>query len=76
VGVQLARDRLRLPSTKDPVVGAEGQVATVEANGRSGTVYVNGELWAFDSEDPLSVSEVVSVRAVNGMRLHLEKRRT
>jgi membrane-bound serine protease (ClpP class) len=75
VGVQLARDRHRLHSTKDPVVGAEAKVATVEAGGLSGTAYVNGELWTFDSTIPLQTGESVWVHSVKAMRVQVDKRR-
>lgn len=74
----VARDRKSggKVSTSDQVVGAIARVQAVEANGLSGRAYANGELWAFDANEPMNLNEEARVTGLRGVRLQISKGRS
>jgi membrane-bound serine protease (ClpP class) len=70
VGYVLARDRAGL--RENPLIGAEARVSSSE--GLQGTAYVNGELWNFISDTPVSAGESLWVRSVQGLKIYLERK--
>lgn len=71
IGFMLYREKKGL-GTQDQVIGAKAKVAT--SQGQSGTAYVNGELWSFDSEESLQPGDEALVTALKSMRLQLKRR--
>lgn len=73
VGYLLLRDRTGGPAP-DPYLTAEATVATVEGDGRHGTASVGGEIWRFESAEPLKVGDIVFVKSTRELTLILERR--
>jgi membrane-bound serine protease (ClpP class) len=75
VGYLMARDAVKLKDPpKDPLLVAPAKIETVESDGKSGTAYVNGELWKFRSKENVKLGETCQVKKIEGMTLHLERR--
>jgi membrane-bound serine protease (ClpP class) len=72
IGLMLYREKKGL-GTQDRVVGALAKIATSE--GRSGTAYVNGELWSFDSDEALQAGDEAPVQEIKSMRIQLKRRK-
>jgi len=51
------------------VQGYKGQVKTLSADGKSGQIFIRGELWNFISQDQLNENDTVVVRGVQGLTL-------
>lgn len=72
IGFMLFREKKGL-ATQDRVVGETAVVVTSE--GRTGTAYVNGELWSFDSEEALQPGDEAQVKSLKSMRLQVTRRK-
>lgn len=72
IGFLLYREKKGL-GTQDRVVGTVAKIATSE--GKSGTAYVNGELWSFDSDEALQPGDEALVRELKSMRVQLTRRK-
>lgn len=59
----------------DQIVGAVARVAVVDADKLHGTAYANGELWSYDSEEPLQPGDEAFVESLQGMRIRLKRRK-
>lgn len=68
----ILRDRRLQGPPIDRMRNAEASVVTIE--GKNGTAYVNGELWQFESDDPLSPGDKAKVIAVQGLKVTLQRR--
>jgi membrane-bound serine protease (ClpP class) len=65
-----------LPEEKgDQVVGTVAKVAQITGTGIEGTAYANGELWSFDSDEPLQPGDEAIVASLRGMRIQLRRRK-
>ena len=73
VGFVIARDRGRV-GLDNPLLGAEARVSSVDNGGRTGTAYVNGELWRFESVDAVTAGDTLLVGSVLGLKIHLKRR--
>ncbi|MGZ3712170.1 MAG: NfeD family protein, partial [Bdellovibrionota bacterium] len=68
----LMRERARQGQPIDRMRDAEAQV--VSATGKTGTAYVNGELWQYDSEETFAPGDKAQVTSVNGLKVTLQRR--
>lgn len=76
LGYILVRDRRAVKNSGknsglDPLLGTTARVTGVAADGRSGTAFANGEIWNFDSAEPVREGELRLVKARNSLRLVL-----
>jgi membrane-bound serine protease (ClpP class) len=71
IGFMLYREKKGL-GTQDRVVGKIARIAASE--GLTGTAHVNGELWSFDSEEPLQPGDEAFVQELKSMRIQLKRR--
>ena len=55
------------------MIGERGEVRRVQTPGKV-KVFVRGEYWDGDSDEPLEVGDAVEVSAVNGLRLRVRRR--
>jgi membrane-bound serine protease (ClpP class) len=69
IKAQLAQVR----TGSEGLVGEEG-VAKTDVRGK-GKVYVHGELWNAESDEPIAAEERVIVTAVKGMTVKVRKER-
>ncbi len=74
VGWMLSRDRSGVVKV-DQVVDSEAKVATVEAGGLHGTAVVNGEIWTFESKEPVKLGDLLYVKEVSGLKIILERKK-
>lgn len=76
LGFILYRDRkAKLLPSGDQVMGQPAKVAAASADGLQGTAYVNGEIWQFDSEEPLRAGDEAEVASLHGIRVKLVRRK-
>lgn len=73
IGFMLARERQK-PAQGDQVVDAEAKVVTIEAGGLHGTALVNGEIWNFETAEPVIAGDLMRVRKVHGLKVTLERK--
>ena len=50
------------------------RISTINKDGLTGTAYVNGELWNFESKEHVNVKEKYFVHSITGLKLHIERR--
>ncbi|NUM89088.1 MAG: hypothetical protein HUU37_07790 [Bdellovibrionales bacterium] len=58
----------------DPILGQSGRVEAVEPGARSGSLFIHGELWAFQSEDSLQPGDHAVVVSRHNLKLKVKKR--
>lgn len=58
------------------MIGEIGEVRRVLVPGRKVKVFVHGEYWDAESQDPLAEGDAVEVTAVRGLQLEVRRRRT
>jgi membrane-bound serine protease (ClpP class) len=58
----------------DGMLGEIGEVRRVVVPARRVKVFVHGEYWDADTDEPLEAGEAVEVTAMNGLRLHVRRR--
>lgn len=73
IGYLLSREKPRKVKD-DPVVDALAKVVTIETGGLSGTALVNGEIWSFESRDPVTAGDLRNVGKIKGLKVILERR--
>lgn len=73
IGWMLARERHR-PIKGDPVLHGEARVVTIEAGGLHGTALVNGEIWSFDTHEPVIAGDMLKVKKIHGLKITLERK--
>jgi len=73
VAYLLTRDKPRKVQD-DQVVDALAKVVTIEAGGLSGTALVNGEIWSFESREPVAAGDLRNVGKIKGLKIILERR--
>ncbi len=73
IGYLLSREKHR-KIKDDPVVDSLAKVVTIEAGGLRGTAIVNGEIWNFESREPLAEGDQRLVGKVKGLKIFLERR--
>ena len=69
VGMAMRAQRRRRVTGIDALVGEEAEVRVAEADGRSGTVAVFGELWRYAADVPLRRGDRVVVSGCDGRRV-------
>jgi membrane-bound serine protease (ClpP class) len=69
----LARDRKKVSKNFDPIIGHHGKVETVNSDGRSGKLFIKGEIWDFESPEPVTKGLKVKVAGKHNLVLHIEK---
>ncbi len=70
----LKKERTVRGTPFDPIVSQSGRVEAVEPSGKSGSLFIHGELWAFDSEDSLQAGDHVVVVSRHNLKLNVKKR--
>lgn len=55
------------------ILGHTVCVDRVNDDGRSGAVQVRGEIWAFESSEPIALGESVKILEINGLKLKVKK---
>jgi membrane-bound serine protease (ClpP class) len=73
VGYVFSRDR-GPPVTANALVGEPARVSAIESGGLAGTAYVNGELWRFESSEPVTPGQELEVSLVTDLKLQLKRR--
>jgi membrane-bound serine protease (ClpP class) len=68
----LARDKHNAPE-EDQVFGAEARITTVEEGALKGTALVNGEIWRFETLEPVTTGDLMRVKKVHGLVAILER---
>jgi membrane-bound serine protease (ClpP class) len=67
--------RVKKRSGFDVLIGAEGRVSSIDAQGaRHGMVEVSGELWKFESDHDLKINDMVRVTSVHHFTLKVSPR--
>jgi len=61
-------------SLQDQVIGSIALVTIAEESGMRGTARANGELWSFDSTEPLRPGDEADVVSMHGLRIQLKRR--
>lgn len=74
VGYIFSRDKQKKPEAFDPIVGHSGSVTSLEADKRSGTVLVQGEIWRFQSDSELKEGDEVVVTLAKGLSVRVKKK--
>jgi membrane-bound serine protease (ClpP class) len=75
VGWLVVRTQRRRSSVgAEGMVGELGQVRRVLVPGRRVKVFVHGEYWDADADEPLAEGETIEVTAVNGLRVRVRRR--
>ncbi len=73
VGFLLLKTRhLRTRTGKDEMIGRLGKVVSLKSS-HSGQIQVFGELWAFETQDDVQISDEVIVHQVKGLKLLVRK---
>jgi len=67
LGFAIRAHRRKVSTGREGIIGAEGEVR------EGGMVFVEGELWRIECQQPLQTGDRVQVTAVDGMRLKVEK---
>lgn len=67
LGFAIRAHRRKVSTGREGIIGAEGEVR------EGGMVFVEGELWRVECQQPLQTGDKVRVKAVDGMRLKVEK---
>jgi membrane-bound serine protease (ClpP class) len=85
IGYLIAKDSLfGKKNSGDPLLQTVGEVKVVthnasdsslEGRGRTGLVFVNGELWQFKSKDDLTVGDFCKIIQINGLLLEVERKK-
>jgi membrane-bound serine protease (ClpP class) len=65
--------RRRPASGAEGMIGEIGHVRRADATGRQLKVFVHGEYWEADADEPLAVGDAVEVTAVAGLRLRVRR---
>jgi membrane-bound serine protease (ClpP class) len=65
--------RSRSASGAEGMIGEVGQVRRVLAPGRRVKVFVHGEYWDADTDEPLDEGDKVEVTAVSGLRMRVRR---
>jgi membrane-bound serine protease (ClpP class) len=73
VGVGIRAQRRKVTTGHEGLVGAVGTARS--ALGDGGTVFVRGELWSAESEEPIEAGASVEVVAVDGMKVRVRRHR-
>jgi membrane-bound serine protease (ClpP class) len=75
VGWLVVRTQRRRSSVgAEGMVGKVGEVRRVLAPGRRVKVFVHGEYWDAETDEPLAVGDAVEVAAVKGLRMRVRRR--
>ncbi|WP_305808424.1 hypothetical protein, partial [Staphylococcus epidermidis] len=73
VGYVVSRDRAAV-RPGNSLEGLPARVSTVDADGRSGTAYVQGELWRFESVTEVRAGDQLEVSSAKDLKLQLSRR--
>ena len=57
----------------DRIIGMQGKVTEAIHPNEIGEVYVDGKRWSAYSEEEIGVNEMVTILAINGVKLHVRK---
>ena len=55
------------------LLGFVGRPEQIDANGLHGFIEANGEIWQFDSDEPLTADDQIEIVARKGLRLRVKK---
>ena len=74
LGYVIARERRRQPRTgSEGLVGEIGEVRETIAPGTPGKVFVHGEIWRAQSDEPLARGAQARITAVKGLEIRVRK---
>ena len=66
--------RLKRRQGVDELLDLEGEVRRVDADGKSGALEAQGEIWNFESEDVLSMGDRVIIQSHEKLKLKVQKK--
>lgn len=69
----LTARRARKQTGKEELLNRQGEVVRVSSDKKSGKLQVVGELWNFESDSEVSVSDKVLIKGVNGLKLKVTR---
>jgi membrane-bound serine protease (ClpP class) len=74
LGWLVVRAQRRKPASgAEAMIGEIGHVRRVDAGGKQIKIFVHGEYWDADADEPLAVGDAVEVTAVDGLRVRVRR---